>query len=357
MKTSAKKRKKKNSLKQFIPLFIILFVLVGLFTFLSLRKPLTASVPEGTIGNTAGNIRGKGLFCEYNGKIYFSNPYDGGALYVMNPDGSEIKLLLKGNASYINAGGDYLFYQLTNPADGGTGLGYIRSSKGIYRSSLKGSGVFRLDAHTTTSMVLVDNWLYTQHSGEDFSTLHKIPVAGSETEYELSKEIVDTSCVQSGVIYYGGLTSDHFLYAWDTKTDTAQVVWKGNLCYPIVIGSTIYFLNVDENYRLFCYDMANNELTALTDERIDCYNIYDNILFYQINSPTSPVLMRRNLDTGEQDMIAEGNYTNINTTSVYTYFQLFGEDNSIYRTRTLGPVSVDNFPAAKEVVPPEEDKK
>mgnify|MGYP000803329575 FL=1 len=33
-------------------------------------------------GNTAGNINNGGLFCEYNGYIYFSNPYDDGALYL-----------------------------------------------------------------------------------------------------------------------------------------------------------------------------------------------------------------------------------------------------------------------------------
>ena len=30
-------------------------------------------------GNTAGNTNNGGLFCEYNGYIYFSNPYDDGA--------------------------------------------------------------------------------------------------------------------------------------------------------------------------------------------------------------------------------------------------------------------------------------
>ena len=32
-------------------------------------------------GNTAGNLYNGGLFCEYNGVIYFSNPNDNGRLY------------------------------------------------------------------------------------------------------------------------------------------------------------------------------------------------------------------------------------------------------------------------------------
>ena len=32
-------------------------------------------------GSTAGNLYNGGLFCEYDGTVYFSNPSDGGKLY------------------------------------------------------------------------------------------------------------------------------------------------------------------------------------------------------------------------------------------------------------------------------------
>lgn len=345
-----KKKKKKSSHSPifYIILCTVLVLLFALLIFLKIKKQQISAIPEGTIGNTTGNLRGKGLFCEYNGKIYFSNPYDSGALYVMNPDGSEMKRLIKSNVSYINAGGNYLFYYLANAA-GGTGLGYIRSTKGIYRSSLKGKDTFRLDSDMATSMVLIDNQLYIQHyDNKNLTSLHKIPVAGAEEEFELSEDILEPACVQNGVIYYSGLINDHFLYAWNTTTDTSSVIWEGNTSYPTVIGYDVYFMNVDENYRLFRYNISSRELTALTDERVDCYNIYNNMLFYQINSSASPALMRLNLNSGDRELIAEGNYTNINTTSAYTYFQPFGQNNIIYRTSTFGSVSVDDFPAAKE---------
>ena len=45
--------------------------------------------PDNILGNTTGNLNNKGLFCEYNNKIYFSNPCDKGHLYVMNSDCTE----------------------------------------------------------------------------------------------------------------------------------------------------------------------------------------------------------------------------------------------------------------------------
>ena len=62
---------------------ILLIAIIGVAAFFRGR---TAPVPEGTLGNTAGNLNNRGLFCEYNGKVYFSNAYDDGTLYSMNPD-------------------------------------------------------------------------------------------------------------------------------------------------------------------------------------------------------------------------------------------------------------------------------
>lgn len=344
----------KKSLRFIIPAALIIILLLGIY--LKYTSGLLSPIPGDTIGNTAGNIRGEGRFCEYKGKVYFSNPYDGYHLYVMNPDGSDMKKLLNSSVSYINAGGDYLFYYLENRS-GGTGLGYIRSTTGIYRSTLKGKEASCLDKHMATMMLLVGDQIYCQHyDNTDFSTLHKIPAGGSKEEFELSKDIVETACAVDSTIFYSGLTNDHYLYAWDTKTDSTRVIWDGNTCYPTVIGNYVYFMNVDANYRLFRYNTANGELTALTDERLDFYNIYENVIFYQTNSKSSSALMRMTLDGGSKEVVAQGVYHRINATSAYTYFQPFDDDEIICRTSTFGPVSVDYFPEAQAAAFEEQGK-
>lgn len=344
----------KKSLRFIIPAVLIILLLFGIY--LKHTKGLLTPIPKDTIGNTAGNIRGEGRFCEYGGKVYFANPYDGNTLYVMNPDGSEMKKLLNSSVSYINAGGDYLFYYLENKS-GGAGLGNIRSTTGIYRSTLNGKESSCLDKHMATMMLLVGDQIYFQHyDNTDFSTFHKVPAGGSKEEIELSKDIVETACAVNNTIYYSGLAEDHYLYAWDTETDSARTIWDGNTCYPTIVGNYIYFMNVDADYRLFRYNMANDELTALTDERLDFYNIYENVIFYQTNGTDTPALMRMTLDGGSKEVIAEGVYHRINATSVYTYFQPFDDDDTICRTSTFGPLSVDYFPEAQAAALEEQEK-
>ncbi len=50
---------------------------------------------DNAVGNTSGNLLNGGLFCEYDGKIYFANPNDYNRLYVMNSDCTDIKSSMK----------------------------------------------------------------------------------------------------------------------------------------------------------------------------------------------------------------------------------------------------------------------
>lgn len=349
-----KKKKKKsiNKLTRYIiPGFTALGVLVIILLVSIYSKKVgntLSPIPKDAIGNTAGNIRGEGRFCEYEGKVYFSNPYDGEALYVMNPDGSEMKRLNDNRISYINAGGDYLFYYLKSKKDG-VGLGYVRESTGLYRSTLEGTAPACLDRHMLTMMVLAGDQVYYQHyDNTNFSSFYKVSASLTYEETELNRENIETAHVVDSKIYYGGLTKDHYLHAWDTKTDTDTVIWDGNTSYPTVVGNYIYYMDVDNNYRLFRYNLSTGEKEALTDERLDYYNIYNNVIFYQTSDTDSPALKRMLLDGSHQELVAEGVYHRINATSTYTYFQPFGEDDVIYRTSTSGPIMVDDFPQAKK---------
>jgi len=49
-------------------------------------------------------------------------------------------------------------------------------------------------------------------------------------------------------------------------------------------------------------------------------------------------------------VVASGNYTNINLTSTYAYFNAFGMDVPVYHTPVNGPVNVTTFTAAMDAV-------
>ena len=61
---------------------ILALVLITLMVTLTLMQRVSMN-PEGTIGNTAGNINNGGLYCEYDGRVYFANSFDGGSLFSM----------------------------------------------------------------------------------------------------------------------------------------------------------------------------------------------------------------------------------------------------------------------------------
>lgn len=325
----------------------LFFLCVLFYCLFSYRKAASFRLPPETVGNTAGNIRGRGMFCEYDGKVYFSNAYDNGALYVMNPDCTDIKRLSPASASFINAGGNYLFYY-TEGTKGGVGLGYVRSMTGIYRCTLQGKDFKCLSDDLATMAVLSGDSIYYQHyDNTNFSSFNKLSIDDSKTDELLQKKsIIETACVDNGTLYYSGTEKDHYVYGYDLTSGSTRTIWQGNTCYPTIIGSYIYYLDVDNNYQLCCYDSANDTITVLTHDRVDFYNIYDQVIFYQKNDKNSPALIRMSIDGSNPEVVAEGVYNRINTTSTYTYFYPFDEDAIVYRTSTFGPISVDSFPEA-----------
>ena len=72
---------KKNIKSLIIPIAIILILVIYAVISGIVKKPDYNTTP----GNLAGNLNNNGLFCEDSeaGIVYFSNSYDGGALYSM----------------------------------------------------------------------------------------------------------------------------------------------------------------------------------------------------------------------------------------------------------------------------------
>ena len=109
-------------------LLMVIAILIG-------RVPLN---DENTVGNTPGNLNNGGYFCESDGRVYFANAYDGYALYSMNSDESDLRKLGEGSYSFLNVGGDYLYYSMIGNSDDYE-LGFIGTPYGVYRSTARRS--------------------------------------------------------------------------------------------------------------------------------------------------------------------------------------------------------------------------
>ena len=355
MSYQVKKNDRSGSMNQKAKLGLILGGVVFVLAGVSLVSTLMNRIPQnpaGTVGNTTGNLYNKGLFCESDGKVYFSNPYDGGALYSMNTDESDVKKLHGGGAKYINAAGKYLYYWQSSEGDGKAGLGYVRGINGLYR--IKNAGAkpraIGLSQKAVGYVKLVDNTVYYQHEEKKTGvTLHQIGT-DKKGDAMLAEKNIPPLATYQNKIYYSGFEKDHNLYTLDLSTGSINMVLQANMCYPTVENGYVYYMDVDANYRLCRVDLTNLDggATVLTNDRVDTYNVYNNCIFYQRNSETNPALIRMNIDGTNPEVIAEGNYTNINCTSNYTYFQLFGQDAPVYKVYTNGGTNVTIFDAARD---------
>lgn len=318
-------------------LFVVIFVV-------SIRSEKITLNPSGTIGNTAGNLNNRGLFCEYGGVVYFSNPYDKDSLYSMSPNETNLKKLGSAPIELINAGGKYLYYFQT-AADGSAGLGYVRTRNGIYRSNLNGKEANCLSTATVFSMQVINNYLYYLTSDANGPHFYKQKIDGSEETLIADTQINPASVVGS-TIYFNGTENDHELYALNTADDSISAIWAGNIWYPIVDGDYVYYMDVANNYRLCRYSLSGDVIEVLTNDRVDTYNLCGNMIYYQKSSISDPCLKRMNKDGSNNELIADGIYSEINATSQYVYFHPYDSMVPTYRTPINGPVTVSTFDAA-----------
>lgn len=326
---------------------ILAVLILSLFVLLSLLQKKISPIPAGTVGNTAGNANNGGLFCEYDGTVYFSNPYDGGALYSMSPDETDLKKLNSVNASNISAGGSHLFYY-QREASGSSGLGYVRSAHGLYRSDLNGENAACISRDLVFHMQLIDNYLYYLSSADNGAEFYKLKIDKSEKEMLADTGWNFACALPDGTVYYNGTETNHYLCQYNTHSGASSVVWEGNLWYPVYDSGYIYYLDVSSDYRLCRYSLNDDVVEVLTHDRVDCFNLAGGYIYYQKNSAEEPALKRMTLDGKDVEIVAEGNYTHINATSRYVYFSAFDSEMPIYRTPVNGPVSVSTFDAALE---------
>lgn len=321
-----------------ILLFVVLLILVILVVF-SLLSERIAPNPPGTVGNTAGNLNNSGLFCEHDGTVYFSNAREFGSLYAMNPDETNVRKLSDLNVCNILAGGKYLYYfQLGD--SGQSGFGNVISVKSFNRCNLKGERVKCLTRDIVIKGQLVDDYLYLLTSENGKTSFYKMKTDKSDIT-PLANYEINPACARNGVIYYNGTKSNHYLYGLDTATDIPSEIWQGNIWYPALDGEYIYYMDVAENYRLCRYSLTQNFVEVLTDERVDCFNVGNGYIYYQTNGD-EPQLKCMRTDGTDSKVIAEGNYTNINMTSQYVYFQKFGIESSLYHSY-IGSDSYEDF--------------
>ena len=308
-------------MKKIIPVAISILILGGIIVAVIFARK-ASNIPDNpadTIGNTSGNLNNRGLYCESGGYIYFSNLADNHYLYRMTSDGRDPERIAEVPVSYINAGGDYIYFYFDDP--GGTKfMGISGKMSGIFRIKKDEKDFVCLDKCTSGVLNLIGSTLYYEHyDNTNGMQLYHSSLDGKDKGLAVS-EIINPACVVNGDIYYCEQDSMK-LKVYRPGSSGGSYFLEYPVYNPVADGSDLYFMNMSDDYKLYRYSLSDGQLTRLTDERIDTFNVYGSVIFYQRNQ--NPALIRMNTDGSNAIVIAEGNYENINCTSTYTFYSPF----------------------------------
>lgn len=311
-------------------IIILVFITVAAFLwvfFYSLGR--TYYNEEEEVGNTAGNIINGGLFSEQDGKIYFSNDNDDGALYVMNSDGTNIKKVHNDKAVYINADENYVYYLRANSTRENTsGNKLTFNNSGMYRINHNGKGLKSISRNPGSYLFLKGNFVYYQNYDVNSGLFLYREKIDNTMERLLLEDAVIPSLIMDNKLYYAGYGKDHNINVMDLSSFVASTYIEGNFAYPIFKNDYIYYLDLSNNYTLNRMRLDGSEQTVLVDQLCSTYNITNSgkYLYYQVDEEGDSKLARLNLETMEHETLKEGYYKQIHVTDKYVFFKDF--DNS-----------------------------
>jgi len=334
---SANTNKKTNN-KGIIVLiiFIVLFIVIVVGSIVLRRSSKAHDIPEGAVGNTSGNLNNRGLFCESDGYIYFSNSYDQRKLYRMKSDGSDLECIADVPVEFINVYGNQVYFYQTPEADNQVfGLGGLY---GVCSTDIKGkSGMNSIDKTIVNSLCMYGPTLYYQSYNK--ATGLKLVSADIKTEAKTditTQRVLVTTPVNGKFMTYNE-DIGYYLSLFNPATGQFELFDQDARVYNVIVeGDYVYYMNIDDSYRIYRMRLSDYSKEKLTDYKVDLFNVYGNSIFFQRSVDSGSGIMRINTDGSGEQLIDGGIYTNINCTSEYAYFYEFGNSSKIYRVPING---------------------
>ena len=329
-------------------IFFVVAIFAAVYTLLNnTRAVKLPENPAGTIGNTAGNINNGGLFCESDGKVFFSNSFDNDTLYVMNSDESEITRISGAVISNILAGGDYIYY-FQRSESGETGLGGVRVPFSFNRSLKTGKKAASIARTVVTSAQLVDNRLFLQGMDDDGAYFFSINTDGSD-EQQIGRFVFNPACASNGMIYYNNTVENHHLMRYNTSNGVSTDLLSENVWNPVLYGDYIYYMDPGNDYQLRRFSLSQNTIEILTNEKVELFNVGGGYIYFQTMGKT-PGLYLMSTDGSGVTLMANGEFTAINMTSRFVYFKDYFDQTVTYHAY-LGQPSYSAFSAASPSLP------
>lgn len=321
-------------LKIIIPIIIVAVIVIVVAIMVINKRNLEKTIMNTNYvnGNSGGNLYNAGLFCEFNDTIYFANPSDGNKLYKMSSDLTKAQKINDDCVMYINVDGNYIYYVRNNTSSNNDYSFFSYNNNSLCRIRKDGKGdTLILDEKPCIYASLLGNYIYYLHyDTESATTLYKVRIDGEEKQQVLPTYIF-TCASKEDAFYYNNTDEQGKLYKFNTGTDTSDLYYNCNCYKPLVDKSgRIFYMNVNKNYSL-SMTTADTKAKTIINDRVDCYNVSKNMVFYQKNDSKKPGLCYKNLNKDEDPVqVKVGIFTNINITSNYVFFFDYSTKQAYY---------------------------
>ena len=154
----------------------------------------------------------------------------------------------------------------------------------------------------------------------------------------LTEDGVNPCCIVNDKIYYAGYDADHYIHSMSLN-GAEETIYRGNCTNVLYRNNMIYYMDMDQDYKLACVHADGTEPALLTDKRICAYNFsYDgNKIYYQVDNATDDNgLYELDLASGNSSLLVSGDYNYIHTTSQYIFFASYDLKNVFYITKNGG---------------------
>lgn len=293
---------------------------------------------DNATGNTTGNLNNGGLFCEYEGKIYFANAADKNKLYVMNSDCTKAKKLVDDSVAYINVYGKYIYYVRNNYSPDAIAMVFKGQLYGLYRCNLDGSHIVTITQEKSGMISLCGNYIFYHHYDDKTAlTLQKIKIDKKDNTF-ISDMEYNVANVYDKKIYFANEDERNRIYYIDTKDDSFHFYYDANAYLVDYEGAYMYYIDLSKDYalmRLNTQTMVLEQIFAPYNAKVINYNVYGTKVFAQVEGDGNTTgLYRLNVDGTQIEYIAQGNITNVHCTSKYTFFMYYADQQTLYRVPT-----------------------
>ena len=305
---------------------------------------------EGDIGNSTGNLYNDGLFCEYDGYVYFANPEDENSLYRMKTDGTNIEKLHSDTVSYIQVMNDYIYYVRRNHIDEDVVI--HGALYGIYRLEIGETVPECIYNGIVENMVICGNHIYfSSYDDKNLIQLKSIKVDGEELTH-ISDLDYRPIAVEGNTYYFPNVEDNHNLMYIEAGSKDISTSSEGNFYMPSFTKGYVYYIDLDNDMKLTRVSLKDNQAEILDEGRCVNYNVSEenDIIYYQLENGDEHKLNCMKMNGSDKKTVAEGNFCNIHITEKYTYYykivsadskELYRADNSSYVTQQVNFQKVD----------------